>query len=81
MSTSAEHAVIASELLDSLDRWRERVRNMTDHERLEMMAPGFVPVVNATMDFTVALAQAHAAASLALAPHESAEPLPTQRDQ
>lgn len=66
MSTAREHAVVASELLDSLDRFAERLRTLTPDEHLQAVASGGIQQANRNMQFTIDLAAAHAAAAQAL---------------
>lgn len=60
------HAITASELLEQLDVYRDRLKNMTDDERLQLAAAGAVSQLNADMQFTIDLAAAHAATAIAL---------------
>jgi hypothetical protein len=69
--TAREHAVIASELLASEERYARQLEALTPEQRLQMVATGAVRQSNADREWTVALAQAHAVTALALASTEN----------
>jgi hypothetical protein len=66
VSAAREHAVTASELLDSIDRTQERLDALTDDQRLQMVATQGFTRVNRDLQWTIELATAHALAALAL---------------
>lgn len=66
MSEARDHAIIASELLDSETRIAARLEHLTPDERLQMQATGGVKRSNLDRQWTVTLAQAHALTALAM---------------
>ena len=70
MSTAREHAIIASELLDGERALEARLDNVTEEERLQMIATGQVGRINADRKFAVDVALAHALTALAMAQTE-----------
>jgi conjugal transfer/entry exclusion protein len=64
--TAREHAIFASQLLDNLQDWQDQLQNLTPDQRLQMSVTGGVKQVNAAMEFTLASAQAHGLAALAM---------------
>ena len=63
---AADHARIASTLLESIDTFQQRIRAMSPEERLAFAAGGGVKIANADIDYTIALAQAHALTASAM---------------
>lgn len=61
-----DHAITASELLVSAERFSDRLEQMTMDERLQMHVTGGMTRANADLRWTVELAQAHALTALAL---------------
>ena len=60
------HAVAASELLRSVERFSDRLENLTADERLEMAVTKGFSRANASLEWSTQLAIAHALAALAL---------------
>ena len=66
-STAREHAIIASELLASLERLEQRLKDISADEHLQIAASGGFDRINRNIAHTVALAGAHAQTAIALA--------------
>jgi len=64
--TAREHAAAASRLLAGVDRVRQQLATADLGQRLELAASGAVPTINRDLDWTVALATAHATTATAL---------------
>lgn len=73
LSDARKHAVTASELLESTERFSDQLANMSDDQRLQMAVTGGFTQANQDMRWTVELATAHALAALALAQTETRE--------
>lgn len=73
MNEPRRHAITASELLASTERFSDRLANMTPEEQLQMTVSGGFSRANADLRWTVELAATHALAALALAATEGAE--------
>jgi hypothetical protein len=65
--TSTDHAYQAAALLAGIDRRAEQLENLSDEDRLQMIAAGSFSRVNADLSWTATLAIAHALTSIALA--------------
>jgi hypothetical protein len=66
VKTAYQHAVEASSLLEGVSSYSDRLEKLTADERLQMAVTGGFKKVNADMQFTIDLAQAHALTALAL---------------
>ena len=64
--SAMRHAMLASELLAAVMETEKALDELPPHERLQMHAPGGVQKYNATQQFRVELATAHAQTALAL---------------
>jgi hypothetical protein len=58
MSDARRHAITASELLDSIDRFTEQLRGLDDFQRLTLAVGGRVAQANRDIEFTVQVATA-----------------------
>jgi len=66
-TTAREHAIRASELLNQIDHWTERMENLTPDEEIQLRVTGGVRRFNTQIEFSRDLALAHAQTALALA--------------
>ena len=64
--TPYEHASRAAEILEALDANEKRLAELDPHDRLAMAIDGSFKRINENIDYSVRVAQAHAAAALAL---------------
>lgn len=64
--TAREHAAYASKLLEGVELASEKLAGMTPDEHLQMVVTGGISRYNKDLEWTTALAQAHALTSLAL---------------
>lgn len=64
--TPAEHAERAATLLAGLDTLEQRLEDMSDEDRLQMVVSGGYTRANRDMHYTVELAHAHALTAIAL---------------
>jgi hypothetical protein len=62
----AYHAERAVELLRALESMERSLEELSDEKRLELLAAGAFPRINANMEWTAKLAGAHALAAIAL---------------
>ena len=60
------HAERAVELLRALEAMERTLDELDDEKRLELVAAGAFPRINANMEWTARLADAHALAAIAL---------------
>lgn len=70
MSEARRHAITASELLTQVESHEERLRGLSDDERLQMVVTGGFSRANADKKWTVEVATAHALVALALSQTE-----------
>lgn len=72
MASAAEHAIIASQLLDQIAQVDDQVRGMTDDQRLQAIATGDAQRINEAVNHSLKLAAVNALTALAL----TAAPVP-----
>jgi hypothetical protein len=73
MDENERHAITASEMLASLERYERKLENLTPDERLQMTINDGFKRANRSMAYTCNLAIAHALTSIALSLKERPE--------